>query len=115
VLDGVEVEYGSPKETLAIFAKKRQNSIRRLETLINVKSNMLIAQAVVNPSEIETKSINKLMDQYDELMFPEIAREREKKSKEVGKMMRGNRKALRIHRLPAAGDNRRLSRKTKNA
>lgn len=112
MLNGREFEYGSTEERIAIHTQKRLDRITRLETMMLIKANTTIVQAVVNPEEVKMDDLNKLIQQYSDLMFPELERDREDKADEIKKIMiRESRKKLRITPVSTGKSNKRLRKK----
>ena len=59
-----------------------------VEHILLVKAMTLVANTVINPKETKFDDLNKTINRYRELMFPDVVIEREAAAKKFKKIMR---------------------------
>jgi hypothetical protein len=107
MLDGLEFEYGSAKERIAIFAKKRENRLKRLNLVIQIQAISSIGQ-----TDSTTRDINQLLTTYSELLFPELVVDRKDSEKRAKELLKNeSKKVLRVRQV-GRGKTRGLKKRT---
>ena len=90
-MNNVSIEPGSLQESIAVDAQHKLDLIRMYELKTIVHAVCEVAKAANTPGgEIKFDATNKMLGLFTEALFPELSKERDKKSKKLKKIMDNN-------------------------